>query len=147
MSVLFRPEVLQALLAMALGSAGSREVPVGGTPVPLGAFTNLIGALANLASSDYNAVAVPLGPELPAYLIQVDGCLKCDVAVPEERAGVLLGMLQAEAVPEEDEGMVDAEEWWSELFGEDEIYDELGMGEFDLDEAYLDECESCEAVW
>jgi hypothetical protein len=147
LNVLFRPEVLQALMAMALGSAGNREMPVAGTLVPLGAFTNLIGSLANLASADYNDIAGSFGAELPAYLIQVDGCLKCDASVPEERAGVLLDMLQTEAVSEEDEDMADVDEWWGELLFENGFSDEMGELGVDTDEESLDECECGEAIW
>jgi hypothetical protein len=106
LSVLFRPELLQALLAMTLGGAGRSDVPVGTISVPLGAFTNLISVLANQAAAQYDA-AVPVGgAEIPEYVREPSGALKCDPAIPEARAEVLLRMLH-----ETDEAWWDDDDW------------------------------------
>jgi hypothetical protein len=94
MSLISRPEVLQALLAMLMGQAGQRSVPVGpqGTPVGVGAITNLLGTLANQASLEHAAL-VPEGDEsVPQYMI---GLEHLDPAVPEHRAAAVLELFRA----------------------------------------------------
>jgi len=48
-----RPEVIEALIAMALGRLGARTIPVGNASVPVQAFGELIGALASEALSHH----------------------------------------------------------------------------------------------
>ncbi len=100
----FRPEVLQALIAMLLGQAGAPNIPVGpaNTPVPLGAFTNTISTLANQASAEYNAAVAANGATIPEYLLDFAGQVQGDIACPEYRAQRLFEMLQ-EADFEQDE--------------------------------------------
>lgn len=93
--LLSQPEVLRALQGMALGSLGSRSVPVGGTPVPNGAFANLVGSLATRATAEHHAVAAGEDEGVPAYLLDGTGEPVVDVTLPEERAGRLLELLDA----------------------------------------------------
>jgi hypothetical protein len=104
LQTIFRPEVLQALIAMLMGQAGRQNIPVGpaNTPVPLGAFTNMLGVMANQASAEYNATVGANGETIPRYLRDFTGEVESDIAVPEYRARVLFEMLQ-EADREEDE--------------------------------------------
>jgi hypothetical protein len=51
LSLLQRPEVLNALLALAAGPAGQTQVNVSGTAVPVKAIANAVGALANQAAA------------------------------------------------------------------------------------------------
>jgi hypothetical protein len=57
---------MQALMAMALGGAGARTVPVAGANVPVAAVPGALSVLANQAASEYAEVfgddsAVDLG--------------------------------------------------------------------------------------
>jgi len=135
LQVLARPEVLQALMSMLLGPSGRRHVPVAGTPVPVGAFTNLLGVLANRAAAEYNVLAAPSGEDIPRYLLDVNGEFLVDPAVPEERAAVLLGLLE---IAEQEEAAYELYE--AELA--EEFEDDLGSfaeDVLDLMDAYFDE--------
>jgi len=52
---LFRPEVVEGLMAMALGRLGTPTVDVGATPVPVAAVTNLVQSLAECATAAHRA--------------------------------------------------------------------------------------------
>lgn len=92
LQAMFQPEVLQALMAMMMGQAGRRDIPVGGKAVPVGAFTNLLGVLANQAAAEHTA-AVPNGGS-PGYLSDYAGQPVVDPAVDEQRAQVLYELLR-----------------------------------------------------
>jgi hypothetical protein len=92
LQTMFQPEVLQALMAMLMGQAGRRNIPVSGTQVPVGAFTNLLGVLASKAAAEYTAV-VPNGGS-PEYLYDYAGQPKGDPAVDEHRAQALWELLR-----------------------------------------------------
>ncbi|MBF2062896.1 MAG: hypothetical protein IGS39_00445 [Calothrix sp. C42_A2020_038] len=94
LATIFQPQVLQALLAMVMGSAGRQTIAVGDNLVPLGAFANLIGTLANQAAAQYNAVTQEAGENIPQYLMDFNGEFLVDPAVPEQRAGLLMNLLQ-----------------------------------------------------
>jgi hypothetical protein len=140
LGVLNRPEILQSLMAMIMGPVGRPNVPVGGNPVPLGAFANLIGSLANQAAAEYNAIAAHEGESIPTYLLNESGDFLVDPAVPEERAGLLLSMLNQAAV-ETDESDESDVEWDSVVYDEedeedsdlyiDAYYDMLELSETD----------------
>lgn len=119
LSVLNRPEILQSLLAMIMGPVGRPNIPVGNNPVPVGAFANLIGALANQAAAEYNATAAQEGESIPTYLLNESGDFLVDPAVPEERARVLLSMLN-ETLMETDESDESDVEWESVAYDEEE---------------------------
>lgn len=151
LSIINRPEIVQALMAMALGPAGRTHIPVGGgepadpgapaeppTPVPVGAIANVIGTLANQAGSDLNAAEPPQGESVPSYLLGESGEFLVDPAVPEERARLVLELLNG-ALPESDESddYRAAFEYYDEDEeddAEDDYYDML-----ELSEAYADE--------
>jgi hypothetical protein len=82
--------------------AGSESVRVGDDEVPVGAFLTLANELIERASVVNHADRSSQGETIPAYLIESDGGLKCDVTVPEERAEVLWNMLR-----KSDEGVSD----------------------------------------
>jgi hypothetical protein len=63
-----RPEVVDALIALALGNHGARAVPIAGTPVPVGAVTSLIQSLAEQASATHHASNPRMG--MPRYLTE-----------------------------------------------------------------------------
>lgn len=94
LQTIFNPAVLQALIAMLLGQAGARNIPVGNASAPPGAFMNMISVLANQASAEYNAAVAASGESIPGYLRDFAGEVQGDIAVPEYRAGVLLQKLQ-----------------------------------------------------
>ena len=147
LSLLSRPEIIQALMAMALGPAGRTHIPVGGepaapgkpaeppVPVPVGAIANVIGTLANQAGSDLNAAEPQQGESVPSYLLGEGGEFLVDPAVPEERAQLVIGLLN-KSLPESDENDDDWESFEDdeEDDTEDDFYDML-----ELSEAYADE--------
>jgi hypothetical protein len=122
LALFFRPEVLQALWAMALGQLGSGRIDVAGTPVPPDAFTNLIGVLADSAGAEYRVVSFDEGA-VPQYLVGSDGELKGDIAVPEERAGVLWSMLHEAIDDTDDGGPFERLETWSDEGLDNEWWD------------------------
>jgi hypothetical protein len=66
LGLLAEPQVMQALIAMALGGAGARTVPVAGANVPVAAVPGALSVLASQAAAEYAEVfgdesAVDLG--------------------------------------------------------------------------------------
>jgi hypothetical protein len=116
-----RPEVQQALMSMALGSAGRKDVSVGGNSVPASAVAGLVGTLGSKAFTKAEAMAEP-SEDLPGYLYN-NGVLAVDPAVPSERAARLLEMFGEVAVREP---RIPA------FTGADEYYDALDMAELDF---------------
>jgi hypothetical protein len=104
LSLLRRPETMQALAALSLGPAGRRSIPVGSaqTPVPVGAVTNLIGQLANQAAAE--AAALGDGAEASLqYMTDESGEFVGDPALDRDRAARLwdlLNVAQAERLSE-----------------------------------------------
>lgn len=131
LGLLQRPEVLQALMALALGSAGRRTVPVGaaGTEVPVSSFANLLGTLGQHAFAQSESIHPP-AQGFPEYLYR-GGELAVDPASPEQRAGRLMELL-SETMPvpaARPSRLTEADEFYDE-------YDELYLAE--LDEADLE---------
>jgi hypothetical protein len=96
MGLLQRPEVLQSLGAMAMGSSGRPTIPVGSTqtPVPTSAFANLLGLLANRAADEQ--VALSDGSESSLrYLMDDAGEWVVDPSESEQRASHLYYLLDA----------------------------------------------------
>lgn len=114
LSVLFRPEVIQALLAMMMGSAGRKQISIGGTQVPVGAVSNMLTSLTTQASTEFHALSPSWGEEFPEYLFDEAGAFKVDPAVPDQRAAVVYDLLMQADMMEDDE-----------LEVADEIYDAL----------------------
>jgi hypothetical protein len=87
---LLRPEVVDALIAMVLGRAGARSVPIAGKQVPVAAVTNLIQSLAEHASAAHHALR-PRGGT-PGYLGE---SLRRgeDIASSHVRANALLALV------------------------------------------------------
>jgi hypothetical protein len=96
LSILYRPELLVALLAMTLGPLGRKNVPVADAPVPLGAFVNLLAVLAARAAAEYDGVVDNALDGFPTYLLDAEGNAQCDVSEPSERAEILWEMLHAD---------------------------------------------------
>jgi hypothetical protein len=126
LGLLHRPELLQALGAMALGSAGRTDIPVGGTPIPASAFANLLSVLGSKAFAKAESIAEP-SEDLPEYLY-TNGTLAVDPTVPSDRAGQLLKMLGEASVE-----MPPA--YGTEFTESDEDYDALDIAELELLEA------------
>jgi hypothetical protein len=91
------PTVLQALMSLALGGAGRKDVSVSGTSVPASAFANLVGAVGSKAFAKAEAAAEP-SEDLPDYLYN-KGSLAVDPAIPSQRAARLLEMIGESTVP------------------------------------------------
>jgi hypothetical protein len=119
-----RPEVIQSLMSMALGSSGRKDVPVGNSSVPVSAFANLLGVLGSKAFGQAEASAEP-SESLPDYLYK-DGDLQADPADRSARAAVLLERLGEVAIATPRPAPRFA---FSEA---DEYYDELDAAELDL---------------
>lgn len=97
LGLLSHPQTLQALMSMLLGSNGASQIPVANTQVPVSAFASAIRTLADRTASDQNILFPDRGPDTPEYLLDKDGSLLVDPAVPEERTEVLLGLLGQQA--------------------------------------------------
>jgi hypothetical protein len=137
MSLLQRPETMQALAAMSMGRAGRRMIPVGSaqTPVPATAIANLVGQLANQASVEAAEYSDGAEAEL-AYMTGEDGEMLGDPALDRdrtERVWQLLNIAQAERVAEAIEIYAEAA---------DAVHDELVAESVDE----LDEAEYYDAV-
>jgi hypothetical protein len=119
------PRTLQALVATALGRAGTPTVPVGasGTPTPIGAFANLLSTLGAKAFGQAEAAAIPSG-QLPTYLYR-EGVLTVDPASPEQRAERLMELLGETVVPPPRAPRATV----SRMTEADEFYDELDEAE------------------
>jgi hypothetical protein len=113
-----QPALIQALLQMMLGSAGSPSVPVpaaptptaspaptlatapaaastsGSTAVPVSALTNVLSTIASQTSEAYNAERAR-GPSAGPFLYGANPWESAvDLASPESRAGALMNMLR-----------------------------------------------------
>lgn len=134
LQTLFRPETLQALIAMVMGQAGRQNIPVGNTQVPPAAFTNLLGVLANQANAEISAGSQngSASESLPRYLENYAGEAFGDPAIPEHRAAALLELLH--------ESDVEHEEYYPqssfEVVSESEQQIEALYDELDLNELY-----------
>lgn len=94
-----RPEIVEALMALALGGNGARWVPVAGVPVPVTTAAHLVKSLAEQA-----AAAHPARPltRVPRYLAEAHARGQ-DLASPAVRAESLRALLR--------ESASDVEEW------------------------------------
>lgn len=111
MQLLTRPELLQALMQMLLGSAGSPTVPVpapspampsmpasptasGAAAVPVSALTNLLSTLATQTSEAYNAERAGTPGAAPFLYGAGPWGSSVDLASHESRAAALMEMLR-----------------------------------------------------
>jgi hypothetical protein len=92
-NLLGRPEVLRALMSMAIGQAGNSHVSAAGKQVPVAAIANLVGSLAQQAVEEYRVATNGAGEPLPDYLADETGAPCCDVGESDERANHLYGLL------------------------------------------------------
>lgn len=103
LTLLSRPETMQALLALLMSGSGRSTVQVGQRQVPAGAFAN---AISETAARLAEAAAAPLDEAITEYLFD-NGQPRGDVANPVERSAMLLSDLAAvaaEEAAEEQEG-------------------------------------------
>jgi hypothetical protein len=117
----FRRNARQALMAGAMGQAGTSQINVAGRPVPIAAFFNLLTTLAGRAAEEYNALGISDSRAVPRYLMDAEGEYLVDLANPDERAAVLLGLLELAA----QEATDDYDDSDDELFDEDDEDDDL----------------------
>lgn len=134
-----RPEVLQAIAAMAMGASGKSNVSVGATSVPVSAFSNLLGVLAGRAEAEYSESMA--NRSVPEYMMDYAGEAKGDPAIEEHRAGALFELL--EQVPR---GESESESE-SESEGEGEGAMEYSEAEADAQELVELAYELTEAEW
>jgi hypothetical protein len=100
LSLLQRPETMQALAALNLGQAGRRSIPVGSaqTPMPVSAIAQVIGHLANESVAEIAALSDGSEGEL-RYMTDEAGEFVGDPALDRDRAArvwELLNNAQAE---------------------------------------------------
>jgi len=130
--LLYRPELLQSLMAMVMGQAGSPSVRVGSNQVPPSALTNLVAQLANQATAEYNALENVIRPH--REWVDVAGEKIDDTAESAARAARLLRELQEVDL---EEGLYPVRFSRNRAFEEEDedSYDELLMAELyaDLD--------------
>lgn len=113
LQLLTRPELLQALLQMLLGAAGSPTVPVaaapaqagaassgstaisaGSTAIPVSALTNLVSTLATQTSEAYNAEHAFTPSPGPFHYGASPWGSSVDLASNESRAAALMSLLR-----------------------------------------------------
>jgi hypothetical protein len=137
--LLSNPTVLQALMSMTMGSAGEPAVAVSNRTVPTSAITNLLSQVAAQASEEANILQ--RGEGIPDYLMDSEGEFLVDPANEEERAALLLHMLNEEAMQETYDDYDDYDDYApyeeSDDFDdfddeEDWYFDELDAAEFDI---------------
>ena len=83
-----QPDVLKALLALALGGQGRREV----NGIPVGAVMNMLSAMYARAAEDADELA-DMSDGAPTYLIDAEGALRADPAAPRACADALYAAL------------------------------------------------------
>jgi hypothetical protein len=136
LQTVLKPETLQALASMAMGTMGKSEVPVAGTAVPAGAFATLLRGLATQAEAEYNATT---RSATLAFMQDFAGEARADQTVAANRAAVLYEMLQAS--DSEQEAVEAAEASESEAESEAEAL-EAEYEAMELAEAYDEGYES-----
>jgi hypothetical protein len=104
LQLLSQPQLLQALIQMLMGGAGSPTVPVRApappgtaapaTAVPVSAFTNLLSTLATQASEAYNAERGFSSSPAPFQYGAGPFGSSVDLASPESRAEALMNLLR-----------------------------------------------------
>lgn len=94
LKILYRPEMLQALVMMLMGNQGPGHVKVGDTKVPAAAFANLLGSLAGQAAAEHHLTTPQYSEEIPRYLFDRYGELIGDPTTPEDRAAALFNLLE-----------------------------------------------------
>jgi hypothetical protein len=105
LTLLSRPETMQALLALLMGSSGRSSIPIGERQVPVTAFANAIAELASEAAID------PGGPA--RYWYEPSGAPRCDLADPRARTALLWRDV-AEAAEAETNDAEEAPMWESD---------------------------------
>ncbi len=98
LQTVLKPETLQALMSMAMGSLGKPNVEVGGaggTSVPVGAFGNLLKVLSGRMEAEYDASIASSRNSIPEYMQDFAGDAKADPAVAENRAAALYELLES----------------------------------------------------
>jgi hypothetical protein len=83
-----QPDVLKALLALALGERGATSV----RGVPIGAIMNMLSTIFANAAADADEL-LEVGDRPPAYLLDADGSWRADPASPSARADALYASL------------------------------------------------------
>ena len=93
-ALLQRPEVMQSLGSLTMGSAGRTTIPIGSAqmPVPTSAFVNLLGLLANRAVDEQAALSDGSERDL-RYLMDDAGEWMVDPVESEQRAAHLYYLL------------------------------------------------------
>jgi hypothetical protein len=129
---LLKPQTIQALGSMALGTLGKDNVSVGGRDVPVSGFLNMLKAFLGNAEAEYLAAQAAADAALPEYLRDYSGQAAGDVASDQFRAERLFELLESEA---------------QETEAEAESESESEGAEWEAWEAEYDAIEAAEAEW
>jgi hypothetical protein len=125
LQTLFNPKVIQGLQSMALGQAGKQTISVAGNQVPISAFTNLLGSLLTQATEEHHRIQASSGESVGPYLIHAEGYPTVDFNSPEQRAGVLLNLLQQESLNQ-----------WQQPGKAQQRYSQMQRAQEDIDHYY-----------
>ena len=147
LSLLQRPETMQALAALNLGALGRQSIPLGSgrASVPASAFANLIGELSSEACADAAALRGD-GESTLGYMADAEGDYVGDPSLARDRASRVWEMLN-EAQAERVIGAItrfrheSADEHFDDAYDEsaDEAYDERAAEAYDeSEENYYD---------
>ena len=93
LSMLGRPEIIQALLASVMGQYGRQNVSVGGQQVPVGSMLGALGTVAQRAAHEATELAGEGAEAVPAYVTMAGESLGLDVDDAEGRTDALLTLL------------------------------------------------------
>ena len=99
LSLLSRPEILQAIMSLAMGQAGRRQVMVGQTAVPTAAIANAVGTLATHAAYQSPQMSVRETESATEYLQDGAGNWLADPGDALSRAEALINLLNVTPPP------------------------------------------------
>jgi hypothetical protein len=152
LQMLSKPNVMKILTAIAAGQAGQKSFRIAGRSVPVGAIPNVISTLANQVAEEYQAIAPLDGEAFPEYLLDADGEFLVDPAVPEERAQLVMELLEEDSwlasMDEDDEEEDVDDDFTDKEEGYDRQLEELRDAvQMILDDYYDDLDEDEDEVW
>lgn len=145
LSLLQRPETMQAIAAMNLGSLGRRTIPVGATrtPVPTSAIARVVGELVEQSVAETAAFSDGAEGEL-RYMTDETGEFVGDPALPAERAARVWELLN-EAQVERLANALNISEHGIEAYDNEDMAEGYSDGESEeylfeaMDEYYSDD--------
>lgn len=133
LSLLARPETMQALLSMLMGSAGRGRVAVGRQQIPVQTFANSIAELASQAAQEATQLQDSHSEFfMESYSLNDSDDPRCDAYNPIERAALLVQKLNEQAEKRRSE----QQSLRRKLEREEDLYEELEHEEGSDDAIY-----------